>query len=82
MMSGFDGASAMSPKVLTAMVSKTLIQVWPRLVLFHSPPDAEATYSVDGSPGMASMSWTRPPVTAGPMTRGRKASMSEVVMAV
>ena len=42
-MFGFDGAIATSPKVLTAIVSKTFFQVWPRVVLFQRPPEAVAT---------------------------------------
>jgi hypothetical protein len=70
---GSDAEMATSPNVLTGMWSKTLRQVCARLVVFHRPPDAEATKMVDGSSGSASMSWTRPPVTAGPMDLGAKA---------
>jgi hypothetical protein len=47
---------ATSPKVLTAMVSKTFRQVTPRLVDFQSPPDAEAAKMMDGLSGTASTS--------------------------
>jgi hypothetical protein len=55
------------------MVSKTFLQVIPRLVVFHKPPEALATKIVEGSAGRASMSWTRPPVTAGPTARASRA---------
>jgi hypothetical protein len=55
------------------MVSKTFRQVIPRLVVFHKPPEALATKMTEGFEGRASTSWTRPPVTAGPMTRGWRA---------
>ncbi len=53
---GFERAIATSPKVLTAIVSKTLRQVIPRFVLFHRPPEADATKIVEGSRGSASTS--------------------------
>ena len=55
------------------MVSKTFTQVMPRFVVLQSPPEAVATKMVDGSWGTASISWTRPPVTAGPMARAWRA---------
>ncbi len=41
--SGFEGAMATSPKVLTGCSSKRGVHVVPLFVDFHSPPEAEAT---------------------------------------
>src|SRR5215208_3363971 len=44
-------------------------QVLPALVVFHTPPEAAATYQVALSFGWTARSITRPEVRAGPMLR-------------
>jgi hypothetical protein len=41
-MFGFEGARAMAPTETLVSRSKTGVQVTPRLLLFHTPPDAVA----------------------------------------
>src|SRR5437868_3194664 len=43
-MSGLDGATATSPMEEVPWCSKTAAQVVPASVLFHTPPEAAATY--------------------------------------
>jgi hypothetical protein len=43
--------------------------VVPSFTVFHTPPDAEATYHVAGSVGSTAKSAMRPDVTAGPISR-------------
>src|SRR5689334_11430601 len=52
-------------------LSNTGVQVVPALVVFHTPPDATATYHVFLSRGCTAMSATRPEVSAGPIERNR-----------
>src|SRR5947207_2371882 len=47
--SGFVWHTATAPSALVASRSKTGFQVKPLLVVFHSPPDALATYWILGS---------------------------------
>ncbi len=81
MISGSDREMAMSPKVLTGLSANTFTHVCPRLVDFHSPPEAVPTKTVEGSVGSASTSWIRPPVTAGPIDRGYMDDITSVVIA-
>jgi hypothetical protein len=43
------------------------------LVVFHTPPVADATYISDGSRSDTAMSVMRPDIVAGPMKRNRMA---------
>src|SRR5436190_19243413 len=54
-----------------ASLSNTGVHVVPALMVFHTPPDATATYQVFLSRGCTAMSATRPDVSAGPMERKR-----------
>src|SRR5205807_5335456 len=45
------------------------VHVIPPLLVLKSPPDAVATYTSEGFPGMPSTSVMRPPMDAGPMLR-------------
>src|SRR5260370_16188077 len=67
--SGLDGATATAPSDTVASWSNTGVQLVPLLTVFHRPPDAVATYMIDGRDGTTATSTTRPPMLAGP--RGR-----------
>src|SRR5437870_3654449 len=60
--SGFDGATATSPRATVSWLSKTGFQVVPLLTVFHSPPEAVATYRVEGRLSTTATSTTRPPI--------------------
>ena len=68
---GFLGSMTTVPIEYDASLSKIGVQVVPAFVVFHTPPDATATYHVRLSRGWIAMSDTRPDVTAGPMDRKR-----------
>src|SRR4051812_34881410 len=55
-----------------ASPSKTGVHVPPELVVFHTPPDALATYQIFLSRGCAARSAMRPDVIAGPIDRNLK----------
>ncbi len=57
--------------------SKTGVQVVPALVVFHTPPEAAATYQVLGRVGSTAMSTMRPPTVAGPMLRSSRPAKVE-----
>src|SRR4029079_8796876 len=57
--------------------SKTEDQVVPALVVFHTPPEAAATYQVLGFVGSTATSTMRPPTTAGPMLRSSRPAKVE-----
>src|SRR5215471_18019630 len=69
MMEGSDGATARSPMVETASLSKTGSQVMPLLVVFQMPPEATPTYTMLGLDSTTAKSSMRPPITAGPISR-------------
>src|SRR5262249_4218599 len=51
-------------------------QVVPLFVVFHNPPEAEATYIQVDRLGTTAMAVTRPPILPGPRHRTGKASSS------
>src|SRR5512138_2167630 len=57
-------------------LSKRGVQVVPPFTVFHTPPEATATYQVSGCSGSTARSPMRPEVTAGP--RLRQVSPSKV----
>src|SRR5438094_541705 len=65
----FFGSTATQQSVNDPPLSKIGAKVVPRLVVFHSPPKAVATYQVLGDFGSIAMSCTRPVEIAGPMLR-------------
>src|SRR5262245_38132274 len=75
-MFGSDGATATSPMEIVDWWSKTGIHVPPLLVVFHSPPDAEAMYLVAGFVSTTAISVIRPPIVAGPSGRAVKSLIS------
>ncbi len=56
--------------------SKMAFQVTPPLVVLKRPPAAPPTYMVAGSPGMPTISETRPALLVGPMDRHASALMA------
>src|SRR3982751_7072615 len=52
--------------------SNTGVKVVPRLVVFHRPPNAVATYHVLGDLGSKAMSCTRPVEIVGPILRNSR----------
>src|SRR6476646_1355719 len=60
------------PMEYDASLSNTGVQVVPALVVFHTPPDATATYQMRLSRGWTAMSAMRPDVSAGPIDRSRR----------
>src|SRR5262245_42943145 len=68
-MFGFEGASAIEPTETVVSRSNTGIQELPRLVVFHTPPDAVAAYTTSVLFSTTATSITRPPVVAGPIVR-------------
>src|SRR5262249_54638044 len=71
-MEGSDGATAMSPIVETASLSKTGSQVVPLLVVFQTPPEATPTNTMLGLDSTTAKSSMRPPMTAGPISRNSR----------
>src|SRR5206468_3485259 len=65
---------ASAPNVLSACLPNTSFQVTPLLTDFQMPPDAAPTYRMAGFFGSIWMSWMRPPLAAGPMSRKCNAS--------
>src|SRR6476619_2071437 len=66
------GSTATQHSVKDPPLSKTGVKVVPRLVVFHRPPNAVATYHVLGDLGSIAMSCTRPVEIAGPMLRNSR----------
>src|SRR5574341_111549 len=66
---GLLGASAMSPIDATGWSSKIGLNVSPASSVFHTPPEAEPTYTSFGLPGTPSTSATRPLILTGPRLR-------------
>src|SRR5712672_3876338 len=69
---GSDGAIAMSPIVDTASLSNTGVHVVPLLLVFHTPPAATPTNTMFGLLSSTAKSSTRPPITAGPISRNSR----------
>ena len=75
MISGFDGAMAISPIDDVLCLSNIGSHVVPPFSVFHTPPDADAAYMIlprrfptrDSGPSATARSTTRPLVTAGPI---------------
>src|SRR4051812_47850521 len=67
--SEFFGSTATQHSVNDPPLSKTGVNVVPRLMVFHNPPNAVATYHVLADFGSMAMSCTRPVWMAGPMLR-------------
>src|SRR5690242_401512 len=65
----FFGSMTTVPIEYEASLSKMGVHVVPAFVVFHTPPDATATYHVRLSRGWTAMSAMRPDVSAGPMDR-------------
>src|SRR5688500_14594015 len=65
---GCDVAIAIDPIDEIGWSSNTDFQVAPPSVVFQTPPDAVAAYTVDGSPATPATRETRPPA-AGPIRR-------------
>src|SRR5262249_19197809 len=65
----FFGSTTTQHSVNDPPSSKIGVNVTPRLVVFHKPPKAVATYHVFGFLGSMAMSCTRPVEIAGPMLR-------------
>src|SRR6185503_12410638 len=59
---GFFGSMATVPIEYDASLSNTGVQVVPAFVVFHTPPDATATYQMRLSRGWTAMSEMRPDV--------------------
>src|ERR1700730_5432097 len=70
---GSEGAMAMSPIVDTASLSNTGCQVVPLFVVFHTPPKATPANTIFGLLSTTAKSSTRPPITAGPISRNSSA---------
>jgi hypothetical protein len=56
--------------------SKIGVKVVPRLIVFHKPPNALATYQTFGSFGSMATSWMRPVASVGPMLRSSSGLMA------
>ena len=65
----FFGSTTTQQSVNEPPLSKIGANVVPRLVVFHRPPKAVATYQTSGFLGSIAMSCTRPVEIAGPMLR-------------
>src|SRR5262245_45545686 len=52
--------------------SKIGVNVMPRFVVFHNPPNALATYHTFGFLGSICTSWIRPVASVGPMLRNSR----------
>src|SRR5262245_8206047 len=78
-MSGFFGSRVTQPIEYDPPSSKIGLQVVPRLVVFHSPPEAMATYQTLRLRGSMAMSPTRPGVMHGPIARSGSRLMVSVV---
>ena len=63
------GSIATQHSVNDPRSSKIGANVMPRLAVFHSPPNADATYQTLGFRGSITTSWMRPVASAGPMPR-------------
>src|SRR5580698_2650810 len=57
----------MSPIEIVAPWSKIGVHVVPELTVLNSPPEAVATYTIAGLPGMPAMEVIRPPIDDGPI---------------
>src|SRR5262245_65737638 len=69
----------MQPTEYDPWLSKIDFQVIPRLVVFHTPPDAIATYQTLRFLGSTAMSPMRPGVMHGPIGRSPSAFMPAVL---
>ena len=67
--SGFFGSTVTQPIEYEPCWSKTGVKVLPAFTVFHTPPEATATYQVAGWAGWTARSMTRPEFTAGPISR-------------
>src|SRR6266496_710461 len=67
--SGFFGSSAMQPIEYDPSRSNTGVQVVPLLIVFQTPPDADATKYFAALFGSTANPMTRPEVNAGPSER-------------
>src|SRR5438105_7829492 len=68
MMLGSDGATARAPIEPVGWSSKIGVQVWPKSVVFHTPPLLTPIRNSFGLPGMPVAPTVRPPRN-GPMHR-------------
>src|SRR5438046_4921606 len=59
--------------------SNTGVNDVPALIVFHTPPAADATYQTVLSIGLTAMSATRPEVRAGPMERNFRPDVTALV---
>src|SRR5437763_13047802 len=79
---GFRGSMAIAPVENEPSPSKTGVKDVPALVVFHTPPAAEATYQTALSLGLTAMSATRPEVSAGPIERSLRPDATALVRRV
>src|SRR5438874_8287059 len=70
---------AMAPVENEPSLSNTGVNDVPALVVFHTPPAADATYHTVLSTGLTAMSATRPEVSAGPMERNLRPDVTALV---
>src|ERR1051326_3664214 len=68
---GFFGSSTIAPIEYEPSRSKTGVQVFPLLMVLHTPPDADATKYFAALFGSTAKPITRPDVKAGPIERNR-----------
>src|SRR5882724_6799445 len=69
---GSEAAIAMSPIVETPSLSNTGSNVVPLFVVFHTPPEAAAIYTMLGLLSTTATSSMRPPIAAGPISRNSR----------